>query len=180
MSGPLTERERWLGMLRTRFLEIARRRVAAAAVEDTVQEALRVVYERGIVAAAAGQVRMEDGLPPLAWCFQVLRNTIGNHYQRQQHRRHETLSEAHTAASPEPDPLESLEQGELARQLGAALDALALSAPDCARHLRRLLAGATPAALAADEGLAAEPLYRRLYRCRARLRELLIERGVLP
>ncbi len=180
MSGPSAERERWLTALRARFMEIASRRVAAEAVEDTVQEALRVVYERGIVAGAAGEARMPEGLPPLAWCFQVLRNTIGNHYQRQRHRRHESLSAAQVAGSAEPSPLEALERAERSHALAAALDALAPSAPDCSRYLRRLLAGASPATLAASEGLAAELLYRRLYRCRARLREILIQRGVLP
>ena len=39
------ERELWLGDLRARFLDVARKRVPAEAVEDVVQEALITVHK---------------------------------------------------------------------------------------------------------------------------------------
>lgn len=166
------ERERWLGELRQRFLEIAGRRLAPDAVEDTVQEALRIVYQKGLADETAT-------LPSLAWCFQVLRNCIGNHYQWRRHRRHAPLDTGEREQGDAPaGPLEALEARELRGHLDAVLQELAHEGSDCARYLWRLLAGDTPAALAGTEGLEPAVLYRRLYRCRARLKTLLLDRGV--
>ncbi|MCB9513708.1 MAG: hypothetical protein H6694_05265 [Candidatus Latescibacteria bacterium] len=180
MSPSREEHERWLELLRQRFVEIAGRRLAPDAVEDTVQEALRIVYQKGL--GPAEQSAPE--LPSLAWCFQVLRNCIGNHYQWRRHRRHEPLDGAAASAREQresgADPLEALEASELRRHLEAALGALARESADCARYLRRVLAGDAPAALADREGLDAAVLYRRLYRCRARLKTILLDRGVRP
>lgn len=174
MTVTREESERWLEQLRRRFVEIAGRRLAPDAVEDTVQEALGIVYRKGLEGGGS-----DAALPSLAWCFQVLRNCIGNHYQWRRHRRHGSLdASAGGMSEAGPDPLEALEASELRHHLEAALAALAREAGDCARYLRGVLAGHSPAALAAREGLDPAVLYRRLYRCRARLKTILLDRGV--
>ena len=49
---------------------------------------------------------------------------------------------------------------------------------DCARYLQRLFDGVAPGELARQEGLEEAALYRRVYRCRIKLRTLLARRGV--
>lgn len=168
------ERDAWLARLDLRLREIAGRRVAAGAVDDVVQEAMRVIVEKG-----PAQVESARDRPALPWCFQVLRNCIGNHYQRQRLRRHGDIAPLQLAAET-PTPLEALEQAQLREGLEAAIDDLDRSprGGDCARYLRLTLSGLAPAALARREGLGAAVLYRRLYRCRARLRKFLMQRGI--
>lgn len=168
--------EAWLAQLRRRMVAVAARRVPAADVEDVVQDALRVVAERGVGEDAAVSV---EGLPGLAWCFQVLRNTIGNYYQKSRTRRallDRAESAARHAADP-PVPLDSLEANDAAR---AILEAIESFGPgDCRRYLASLAGGTSPAELAHAERIEAPVLYRRIYRCRHRLRAALIERGIL-
>lgn len=180
MADPGTMRrdEEWFAQLRERFLAIARRRVPDDAAEDLVQDALRIVHEkRGEL--SSGSVA---GAPALAWCFQVLRNVIGNYYQRQRTRADadpEALRSAVAEDAPPATPLESLEEREAERRITEAVDDLAASAADCARYLRALLEGLEPAAIAERVGVSAPVLSRRLYRCRAKLRVILERRGVL-
>ena len=171
---PGTSFECDLALLRERFLSVARRRVDAEALEDIVQRALQVVVEN------AGDAPVKH-LPALAWCFQVLRNTIGNYYQkRRTDRRIERGTAMHDAQSGLPTPLEALEASEASAAIHAALDALGAGDATCGRYLARLMEGTSPRALAVDEGLIEAVLYRRVYRCRAKLRQILLEKGVLP
>lgn len=169
----------WLARLRERFVEIARRRVPEDAAEDLAQEALRIIHEkRPPRAGDAGP----DGTPPLAWCFQVLRHVIGNHYQRERTRSAADPVAVHAAVSPHAPPgtpLESLLEEEAGRRIGEALDELAADSDSCARYLRALLDGQEPGVIAGREGVSAPVLSRRLYRCRAKLRDILRRRGVL-
>jgi RNA polymerase sigma factor (sigma-70 family) len=179
----------WLDQLRARFLAITARRVPAAVVEDLVQEALMIVVQRGgRTGAALGPQAPHaiDGLPPLAWCFQVLRNTIGNWYQRERTRRsaadpsslaHEQLRHA-SAPERSLTPLEALEQSETDKVVGEALRELAATSDSCGRYLRSIADGEKPASIARREGLEESVLYRRIYRCREKLRELLAARGI--
>jgi RNA polymerase sigma factor (sigma-70 family) len=160
-----------LDQLRTQLLAVARRRVPADAAEDLVQDALRIIAERGWPTAGAEA----DALPPVAWCLQVLRNVIGNHYQRAQTRR-KYLADGVEADRAVP-PLEALERS---RRLEIIEGALARLEGDCGRYLGRLADGAAVKQLAAEVGLAVHALYQRLYRCRAKLREILRQEGVLP
>jgi len=167
--------EDWFRDLRDRFVAVTARRIESDAVEDVVQEALKTVHEK----AGVGPGTLVDGRPALAWCFQVLRNVIGNHYQRRGGRR-EVPVDDQSLAAPAPAPLESLEHQERCRLLCEAIAELGRRSEACARYLRRVVRGESPAAIAADEGVDAAVLYRRLYRCRARLREILEQRGVGP
>jgi len=172
--------EDWFAELRRRFLAVAGRRVPSEMVEDIVQDALGVVYEKGVQPGLGDEV---DGRPALAWCFQVLRNTIGNYYQRERTRS------AHIADDAEPElvpatasgttPLEALHERQVETALAQALDDVDRDGGQCGRYLRELAAGRPPVDLATDEGVVPAVFYRRVYRCRQRLREVLRERGVL-
>lgn len=178
MMGTQSDRDAaaWAAPLRARLLAVARRRVPAEAAEDLVQETLRILLEKGF--RGPGSEAME-GVPAMAFAFRVLRNVIGNHYQRDRIRRRRIAPQASglAATDPAPGPLEALTDDEARRVVTRCLDALAASDEACARYLRRLIDGVAPAALARDEGLAAAVLYRRVYRCRLKLRALLEDRG---
>lgn len=166
-----------LESLRLRFMAIAASRVPREAVEDLVQDALLVVASR-IASAPAGE--REAGLPRLDWCFQVLRNTIGNYYMKTSRRARRgggRLNEDHR--DPGATPMEALEAKEMREALEGALDAMRASDPDCGRTIDRIVSGTSPADLAAELGIAPAVFYRRLYRCRMKLRDLLEERGVM-
>jgi len=170
------EHELWLGDLRARFVDVARKRVPAEAVEDVVQEALTVVHTKGTGAA-------ETERPPLPWCFQVLRNVVGNYYQRQRTRdaaaQPGSASRAHmeeiTGGRPDPTPLEALERSETARLLRAAVAELASLDRLCGSLLRSLLEETAPA----RRGGAPSTSYVRAFRCRQKLKAILLRRGVL-
>lgn len=163
----------WLVPLRERLMEIARRRVPEDAVEDLVQDALRIVLERGIpLAREQGHDR-----PSLKWCFMTLRNVIGNWYQK---RRDHADADGLTLAAPGPDPLAALHREEEARRVRQAVGELREQAPDCASWLWQVAEGRRPAALAEQAGIEAAAFYRRLYRCRKKLELILRERGLCP
>jgi DNA-directed RNA polymerase specialized sigma24 family protein len=138
--------------------------VSAEAVEDIVQEALTVVL--------AKRGASPDPTESLPWCFQVLRNVIGNHYQRQRTR-------ARAVPGPDPiappTPLEALERAEVARILREAVAELASRDRECGDLLRRALAEEAPA----SAGDAASTPYVRAFRCRQKLKAILLRRGVL-
>ena len=116
-----------------RFVTVAARRVESDAVEDLVQDALRIVHEK----AGVGPGTLVDGRPALAWCFQVLRNVIGNHYQRR--RSAESVAvEDQPLADGDATPLERLE---------AALAAARQCDPHQPQQTEQLLTGL-------DQGLA--------------------------
>lgn len=158
--------EAWARELRARFVEITARRVEPAAVEDLVQDAMRIVLEK----SAGGPARLD-------WCFQVLRNVIGNHYRRERtRRRHLVHDEARAAAVPVAGHgLESLAAEEAARLIQEGIEA---TGPPCDAYLAQLVAGASAASLADTERIEPAILYRRLYRCRQRLRQWLRDRGI--
>lgn len=170
-------REAWLASVRARFLDVARRRVPTDAAEDLVQDALRILIEKGVDRPGATG---PGGAPALAFAFAVLRNVIGNHYQKERVRRRTNAaeSEGSSAPDPAPQPLESLESDDAVRTVNQCLAAMAESDGACARYLRRLVEGLSPRDLAREEGLAEAVLYRRVYRCRLKLREQLERRGV--
>lgn len=172
----------WLASLRSRFLGVACRRVREEDVEDVVQEAMRVVHARG-----SGLVDEEivDGLPPIAWCFQVLRHTIGNHYKRT--RRRESVLESRAefddtmpGSIDGRTPAEALETDEVMRTVEAALGDLEGSDTRCHEMLREVMAGTRVRELAERAGVEEPVFSRRLYRCRQKLRAQLRAKGVLP
>ena len=181
-AGDATALSRFLSDLRERFLVLAKRRVREDAVEDVVQEALRIVLER--------YRRRRTGVPVLVWSLAVLRNVIGNHYQGRQRERQRTREVEDWQRLPvpdaAPDPLEETAAAELWEALGRALDRLAATSRRCAELFRHLLAslreggsGQEVTARVLERMRRSEPrltrnaFYVALHRCRGRLRALL-------
>jgi RNA polymerase sigma factor (sigma-70 family) len=164
----------WLVALRTRMVELARRRVQPDDVEDVVQTAMRVVIEKGLQRTE----REVEGLPPIAWCLQVLRNTIGNHYKRQ--RTQKKWVDSAVEADRVSIPIEAMSSAEKLETIEGALAKMMQEDPQCGSYLQRTLDGSSAREIAAEDGLDADAFYKRLYRCRRKLREWLRERGVLP
>jgi DNA-directed RNA polymerase specialized sigma24 family protein len=153
------------------LVALARRRVPEAVAEDLAQEALAVLCSRGMELRIGTPISAER--PPLAWCFQVLRNVIGNYYQRREARERWAATQPADAGAGVPTPLELLEEKEAVLRVERALRRLEAEDADCGRYLRGVVAGSDPGTVADVEGVAPAAFYRRLYRCRARLREIL-------
>lgn len=179
MTGPVRGEfdppEASLRLLRTRLMAVAARRVAAEVVEDLVQEALGVIVTRGV---QVGSFELVDGLPPLVWSLQVMRNVIGNWYQRTRTVQRRRVDGFDFLAEPavEPTPLDALASEDATRAIHAAIEALD---PPCAVYLGRLARGGSPADMARDAQLDRAALYKRLYRCRVKLRAALLRLGIL-
>jgi DNA-directed RNA polymerase specialized sigma24 family protein len=171
------------GALRVRFLALAKRRVQEDHAEDVVQDALKIVHERY---AAAGQERSI-----LVWSLTVLRNVIGNHYQKRG-REQERFSHvediqrlAETAAAPDA----ALTSSSLQRGLELAIAELGERYPRCGTIFQAFLSslerGGSPREIStralrivqrAQPDLKRNAFYVALHRCRGYLRDLLIER----
>ena len=138
--------------------------------EDVVQDALRIVVEKA-----------PSETPDLAWCFQVLRHTIGNHYRRERTRRRWVEQDPEgdkVARAEDTGMLEAMELREVTEVFSASIRELGGPEDRCRGYLGRMLEGSSPNDLASEEGIDPAVLYRRLYRCRQRLREILRKKGV--
>jgi DNA-directed RNA polymerase specialized sigma24 family protein len=179
MENRAATTDAWVRALRARFVEIARRRVPEAVVEDVVQDALTVVCRK--------HDRAAEEAPDLLWSFQVLRNVIGNHYQREKRRRRfldaastlEPLDGGRIVHRVERTPLESLERTETTRLLHAAVDELARTDPSCGQQFKRILDQLAPEETP-DAGRRDSTDYVRRFRCRERLRRILVRWGYQP
>jgi DNA-directed RNA polymerase specialized sigma24 family protein len=190
-DNPLQDSEEWFALLRARFIEIARRRVDPETVEDVVHEALAIIHEK---VPSRGRGTAPPALletPSLPWCMTVLRNVIGNHYQRTRTRSRaaDPSSAEHTrvreALSPGVNPAvdDAMERRELARVVQESIRALAEGDPACAEHIRAWLAEAGGLVTDGNDPRArgrtkTSSDYVRAFRCRRKLRALLIEKGV--
>ena len=163
----------WLLQLRQRFAEITARRVPADAVEDVVHDALGVVLAKGLAEAQ----RSGSTEPSLRWCFSVLRNVIGNWYQKR--RRHESVDD-HQLQDGQPDALAALATDERAQTVRTAVAELRLARPDCADWLWSLAQGTKAGELAQRARIEQAAFYRKIYRCRRLLAEILQRKGVSP
>ncbi len=161
----------WLSLLRRRFAEIAARRVPADAVEDIVHDALGIVLAKG-PAIARQENRSE---PSLRWSFNVLRNVIGNWYQKR--RRHEAVEDLDLHDNC-PDALAALTTAERAQTIRAAVDELRRDRPDCADWLWSMAEGVKAGVLAERARMEQAAFYRKIYRCRRMLGEILQRKGV--
>lgn len=165
---------RWLLDLRQQLLRIASSRVDQSDVEDVVQEAMQIIAEKRI---NRGAEPVQD-VAPLAWCFQVLRNVIGNYYQRRRTSR-QWVDGANVDGAPAPVVMDALDSDTTLSLVEEALEDMRRSDPECAGYLNRLADGERSGAIADSHSIARAVFYRRLYRCREKLRGLLGEKGVV-
>ena len=167
--------EPWLRQLRERFVTVARRRASQDDVEDLVQEALGVVASKG----SAEAYRTGGETPRLEWCFQVLRNVLGNHYQKQRTRAGEEPDTDLAQLAGGETPFEALHRRQVEELLKQSLRELRRVEDPCAALLEGVIAGNAPATMAEEAEVSPAIFYRRLYRCRQKLRRLLEEKGVI-
>lgn len=169
----------WLEALRARLMAVARRRVPLEAAEDLVQDAMLVILERGV---RVGTFDTVDGLPPLVWSLQVMRNVIGNFYQKARTRERNQQDVGDDTKDPawSLTPLDFLESDESMRVIHEAIGTLGTGEGKCGSYLEKLARGEGLSKIAQEEQLQPMVLYRRLYRCRLKLRAILVRKGVLP
>ena len=137
---------------------------------------MRVVAEKGIDRGA----EPIDELVPLAWCFQVLRNIIGNHYQRLRTRQRWTEADQGAVdRAQNPRVFESMDSQTTLALIEGTLDEMAQSSPKCAEYLSLLADGRRAGEIADGETIERPAFYRRLYRCRHKLRDLLAKKGLV-
>jgi len=147
--------------------------------EDLVQEAMQIVHAR----LQAGE--LTDGV--LVWSLAVLRNRIGNYYQRRARRAGEEPFEEGRHASG-GSPLAEMLEAEMKEQVLVAVEVLAERHPRCGLLFRRILEslslGGSPGEVTRRalgklrddlQGLSSGALYVALHRCRGRLRTILTE-----
>lgn len=179
-SGDAGAEESLFAALRERFIALAKRRLREHEVEDVVQDALGIAFRK--------YRTRPSGVPVLPWSLVVLRNAIGNAYQR---RARAELQETTPAAGPgeaaaSGDPADPLDREELVAQLVEAVRRLAGTHPRCGalfRHVFESLAQdggpesaterAVTTARQAFPDMTAANFYVMLHRCRARLRSIL-------
>lgn len=171
---PGYDRIDWLAMLRERFAEVTARRVVADDVEKVVSEAMRAVIDSEI----APGVATIQGSPPLAWCFQVLRNTIGRYF-RDDAVRERRLFLANTASPTALSrPVECVGARELLPLVESAVEKMSATEPHCALFFARFVDGAHPHEIIAEDDLDPVAFHRYMFGCRRKLRELLRSQGI--
>jgi RNA polymerase sigma factor (sigma-70 family) len=153
-------KDRLFVFLRTRLLTLAKYRIPEAA-EDMVHETLLIVYQH------LGEFHSVEGL--LAFSNQVLRNKIGNLYQRRYRRGHSELEEGDASYRIE----NGIEQDELERIVLNSIETLRQKHPDCGEILSFLYTGLEPTEISRRLGITKSKLKVRTFRCRQALRHLL-------
>lgn len=183
-AGDSEAEEYFFSNLRVRFLDIAKRRVRRDDVEDLAQEALRVIH---------GKYRdLETAKGILIWAMTVLRNVIGNYYQKREKLDRGEPFEEEIHRSPGrpgedgagPDAFCSAE--EQTELILRSIRRLGESDSRCRRLFQRVLEslqeGGSPREISQRTmeqfhedfpGQSRESLYVALHRCRGRLREIL-------
>ncbi|MGD9546211.1 MAG: RNA polymerase sigma factor [Candidatus Krumholzibacteriia bacterium] len=173
--------------LRVRFLALAKRRVQPDHIEDVVQDALKIVFDR--------YRERKQGVGILVWSLTVLRNVIGNYYQtrRRERDRMEFVEEYPRDAGFTSDPLAGALDEEGRSALEDAIAELSCRFPRCGRIFHHLLKslerGGSPnqvsgRALAAfreeHPDVTRGGFYTALHRCRANLRAIWDQHGGEP
>lgn len=173
-NGPGFDRIDWLVMLRERFTEVAARRVLAEDVERVVSEAMRAVTDSDI----APGVDSIQGAPPVAWCFQVLRNTIGRYYRDEALRERRLIQGTTASPTALARPIECISPHATLSLVAAAVEQMSTTEPHCALFFNRFVEGAHPHEIIAEDDLDPTEFHRYLFGCRRKLRELLRTQGV--
>lgn len=154
--------DRVFGFLRARLLVLARQRVRESA-EDTVQETLLVVHNR------FSEFNAVESL--LAFTNQVLRNKIGNVYQRRSRRKHVELQDNELRYDIDNE----LDALELERIIRDSIAKLGITSPVCKAILSSLYNGLEPDEISHLLGIPKGRLKVRTFRCRVALRDILTQ-----
>lgn len=149
--------------LRARISALAKHRIERD-YEDVVQETLMTVYEH------LSELRDAEHL--LTFATKVLRNKIGNFYQRRDRQSH--YLEDQRRGHPIYDPNELWDMQESIEILFHALDRLGQRRPRCRDLLLELADGASIEELCEEFDLPRTRIHYRLFRCRRALRSILI------
>jgi DNA-directed RNA polymerase specialized sigma24 family protein len=180
-SGDRAAEQAFFEALRVRFLAIAKRRVRRDDQEDVVQDALRVIH--------AKYRETEPQARALTWAMVVLRNVIGNYYQKRKRLdRGEPFEDRIHGATESGGNLDGS-----GHRILEAIGLLAQRHPRCGALFRAILeqlaeggdqrqmSRDTIEQLGRDLGdLSRNALYVALHRCRARLREIMREIERVP
>lgn len=158
-----------LPALRERLARLAKQRLPEASAEDVVQETLETLWRRRDQLRDAGHV--------LPFVFQVLRNKIGNAYQRLDRQRATERPERDCPDNPGPahaHPYRIVAGAQLERILREAIDRCAAEHELWGRVLRFLSEGKSPAEIHSALGdVPMATVHTRIHRARQRLKEIL-------
>lgn len=166
MSKPGTpfEEEVFFANVRERIAAVAKKRIRGAGYEDVVQEALIIIK--------AKLPELEDEKSLMPFVFQILRNCIGNHYQKVRTEQKYIDFSADTSHALCFD-----ENQDWSKLLSKAIAHLKRDHARCAQLLEALMRSAEIQELKSLLNLDEANVYRTLYRCRNRLKEIIT--GVL-
>ena len=159
-TGHKESTERLFAFLRSRLLGLARYRVSELA-EDMVHETIIIVHKHFTESETL------EGL--IAFANQVLRNKIGNLYQRRYRKGHVQLEDDETGYTIDRE----LEGRELEQILQVSIERLSARHPDCGEILSCLYNGFEPDEISVKMGIPKSRLKVRTFRCRAALRQLI-------
>lgn len=154
--------EKFFESIRLRMIAVARKRIQGDASQDVVQEAMMILNSK------LDQVKDEKEVLPFA--FQILRNCIGNYYNKV--RREQRIIEFSDSAEQAGIVDENSDWLEI---LTKAISHLRVDSPRCAQLFEALLGSAEIEDLRKLLDLTADNVYRTLYRCRNRLKKILTE-----
>ena len=162
-EGDVASKEELFEFLRSRLLVLARYRVAEAA-EDMVHESLIIVHNRFS--------EFESLQALLGFTHQVLRNKIGNIYQRRSREQNrqvelETVSEAR---NPPDLDMEAIEMERIVRK---AIEKLGENRPYCRTILFSLYHGLDPDEISGNLQITKSRLKVQTFRCREALKKIL-------
>jgi DNA-directed RNA polymerase specialized sigma24 family protein len=166
--------------LRVRFLSLAKRRVREDHAEDVVQDALKIVHER------YGEAGRDRSI--LVWGLTVLRNVIGNHYQKRGREKDRIAHVEDMERLPETglEPDADLIGASIRQGLEEAVAELAERFPRCGKIFDAILAslerGGSPREISSQAlklvqreqpDLKPNAFYVALHRCRGHLRAVM-------
>jgi RNA polymerase sigma factor (sigma-70 family) len=162
--GSPFEEEAFFESIRERITSVAKKRIRGAEYEDIVQETLIILK--------AKLPEIDDDRNVLPFAFQTLRNCIGNHYQKIR------TEQKYIDFSADGSHAFRFDENEDWKQiLNKALDHLRKDHERCANLLKAVMESAEIDELKKLLNVDEANVYRTLYRCRNRLKEIIT--GVL-
>ena len=162
--GASFDEEVFFTNVRERIAVVARKRIQGAAYEDVVQETLIILK------AKLPELQAKENLMPFV--FQILRNCIGNYYQKVK-----TEQKYIDFSADASDAVRLDENQDWSQILNKAIAHLKKEHERCAKLLEAVMQSAEIQELKSLLNLDEANVYRTLYRCRNRLKEIIT--GVL-